>query len=77
MVSGIPLLESIPLLGNLFKTKSTDHQRTELAIFLTPHIVTTDEEADSLLHSERDKLRVLGPQIDSVLDLTPPPKPHK
>jgi general secretion pathway protein D len=72
MVSGIPLLQDIPLLGNLFKTKSTDHQRTELAIFLTPHVVTTDEEADSLLHSERDKLRLLGPQVDSVLDLTPP-----
>jgi general secretion pathway protein D len=76
MVSGVPLLEDIPLLGNLFKTKSTDHQRTELAIFLTPHVVTTDEQADSLLQSERDKLRILGPQVDSVLLLTPP-KPHK
>jgi len=71
MVSGIPLLEDIPILGNLFKTKSTDHQRTELAIFLTPHVVTTDEEADSLVQSERDKMHVLSPQIDSVLQLVP------
>lgn len=75
MVSGVPLLEDIPLLGNLFKTKSTDHQRTELAIFLTPHVVTTDEAADSMLHAERDKLQILGPQIDSVLSPTPP-HPH-
>jgi general secretion pathway protein D len=76
MVSGIPLLEDIPILGNLFKTKSTDHQRTELAIFLTPHVVTTDEEADSLVQSERDKMHVLSPQIDSVLQLVPR-QPHK
>ncbi len=76
MVSGIPLLEDIPILGNLFKTKSTDHQRTELAIFLTPHVVTTDEEADSLVQSERDKMHVLSPQIDSVLQLVPQ-TPHK
>ena len=76
MVSGIPLLEDIPILGNLFKTKSTDHQRTELAIFLTPHVVTTDEEADSLVQSERDKMHVLSPQIDSVLQLVPR-TPHK
>jgi general secretion pathway protein D len=74
--SGIPILKDIPLLGSLFKTKSVDHERTELAIFLTPHVVTTDEEADSMLHSERDKLQILGPQVDSVL-FHAPPQPHR
>jgi general secretion pathway protein D len=75
MESGVPLLQDIPVLGNLFKTKSVDHQRTELAIFLTPYVVTTDEQSDSLLHAERDKLQILGPQIDSVLSHTPPHPP--
>lgn len=70
--SGVPLLQDIPVLGNLFKTKSVDHQRTELAIFLTPYVVTTDEQSDALLQAEREKLQILGPQIDSVLSHTPP-----
>jgi general secretion pathway protein D len=74
--SGIPILKDIPLLGALFKTKTTDHERDELAIFLTPYVVTTDEEADSLLHQEREKLQLLGPQVDSALSPTPV-RPHR
>jgi general secretion pathway protein D len=69
--SGVPILKDIPLLGNLFKNKSVDHQRTELAIFLTPFVVTTDEEADSLLSAERARLRDIRPEVDSVLDNKP------
>jgi general secretion pathway protein D len=69
--SGVPLLKDIPLLGALFKTKSVDHQRTELAIFLTPYVVTTDDQADSLLHTERDRLQIMGAEIDSVLTNKP------
>jgi general secretion pathway protein D len=71
MESGVPILKDIPLLGGLFKTKSVDHQRTELAIFLTPFVVTTDEEADSLLSAERARLRDIRPEVDSVLDNKP------
>ena len=35
----IPLLGDIPLLGNLFKRKSRDHNRKELLVFLTPRIL--------------------------------------
>jgi general secretion pathway protein D len=35
----IPLLGDIPLLGNLFKFKSVTRQKTNLLIFLTPHII--------------------------------------
>jgi general secretion pathway protein D len=65
--SGIPLLEDIPLLGNLFKSKSTDRERTELAIFMTPYVVYNDEQSDSLLEQERTKMHVLKESIDSVL----------
>jgi len=37
--SKIPLLGDIPLLGNLFKFTSKPNTRSELLIFLTPHIV--------------------------------------
>jgi len=65
--SGVPILSSIPLIGNLFKNKTTDHTRTEVAIFLTPTVVTTDDQADTLVRSEERKLKVMGAEIDSVL----------
>ena len=44
--SGIPFLSAIPILGVLFgSTKNTDNN-TELFLFLTPHIVMTDEELE-------------------------------
>jgi general secretion pathway protein D len=37
--SKIPLLGDIPVLGNLFKSKSNSNAKKELLIFVTPHIV--------------------------------------
>lgn len=39
MVSKVPLLGDIPVLGNLFKNTSRINDKTELLIFLTPKIV--------------------------------------
>lgn len=39
---GIPLLSKIPFLGALFRRSSTITAKTELAIFLTPRIMTGD-----------------------------------
>jgi type IV pilus assembly protein PilQ len=38
-VDKVPLLGDIPLLGNLFKTTTRATSKTELLIFLTPHIL--------------------------------------
>jgi general secretion pathway protein D len=72
--TGVPLLEDIPLIGNLFKSKSTDRERTELAIFMTPYVVYNDDQSDSLLQRERDKMHVLKQSIDSVLAPVAPAK---
>ena len=73
--SGVPLLKDVPLLGYLFKSRRVSRSRTEIAIFLTPHIVYTDEEADSLMQRERRLLRDSRQSIDSVLPLVPPREP--
>jgi len=73
--SGVPLLKDLPLLGYLFKSHSVSRERTEIAIFFTPYVAFTDEQADSLLQRERDRLQGLKPQIDSVLAPAPPRKP--
>ncbi len=40
---GVPFLDKIPLIGRLFSQKSVSDQRTEMLIFITPHIVNREE----------------------------------
>ena len=56
-VSKIPLLANLPLLGRLFKNVSNLNQRKELAIFITPHIVSGEEDIVKLKGSGSDKIR--------------------
>jgi type IV pilus assembly protein PilQ len=39
-VTKVPFLGDVPVLGNLFKTKTQESKRTELLVFLTPKVVT-------------------------------------
>ncbi|MEO7719614.1 MAG: secretin N-terminal domain-containing protein [Capsulimonas sp.] len=47
-VSKVPILGDIPLIGNLFKSTSRTKKKTELLVFLTPHVVRDPEEARRL-----------------------------
>ncbi len=64
----IPLLGDIPLLGNLFKRKIKDTTKTELLIFLTPHIVREPAGLALLNTPERTKLE-LAPKAFSEEEL--------
>ena len=46
--SSVPLLGDIPILGNLFKYQSRSRQKTNLMVFLRPHIVRTAQDGASL-----------------------------
>jgi general secretion pathway protein D len=65
--TSIPLFGDLPLVGSLFRSHGVSRERTELAIFLTPYVVFTDEQADSLLDLERRKFQGLKQPLDSVL----------
>jgi general secretion pathway protein D len=54
----IPLLGDIPLLGNLFKRKSKTDSKTELLIFLTPHVIQAPTELAALSEREREKAKI-------------------
>jgi type II secretion system protein D len=54
-VTKIPLLGDIPLLGNLFKRTQKDDTKTELIIFLTPHIVAAPTELAAMSAKQRDR----------------------
>lgn len=57
--SAIPLLGSIPGLGNAFKNRDITSERSELVIFLTPRIITNDDDAASALSHIRRELEAL------------------
>lgn len=44
--SGIPILSAIPLVGGAFATTRTSTSTSELFLFLTPHLVRTDQEME-------------------------------
>ena len=51
----IPLLGDIPYLGWLFRTHSTTREKTNMYVFLTPHIVRTKQDADKIYQEKRDR----------------------
>jgi general secretion pathway protein D len=58
-VSGIPYLDRIPYLGFLFGTKSTSTTRTELIIFLTPHVIYDTHHISDATQELKDQMKGL------------------
>ena len=56
--SKVPLLGSIPVVGNLFKRKVKTTAKTELMIFLTPHVIGQPTDLAALTEQQRENLRL-------------------
>ncbi|MFI4869675.1 MAG: type II secretion system secretin GspD [Steroidobacterales bacterium] len=60
----VPLLGSIPLIGELFRARNTEKTKTNFLIFLQPHILRDDTQAgvetDAKYDYIRDQQRILG-----------------
>ena len=54
--SGVPFLKDIPLLGNMFKSKSATSKRSELLVLIRPTILKTPEDAALMVSQERMRL---------------------
>jgi general secretion pathway protein D len=54
--AGIPLLKDIPVLGQLFRNSTTEQDRTELIIMITPYVINDDYEAEELTNAFRNQL---------------------
>ena len=61
--SGIPVLVSIPVLGALFGTTHNTSVHSELFLFLTPHVVRSDDELDDLRDRIGDELELLPKEL--------------
>lgn len=57
--SGMPLLQDLPLLGNLFGTNTRGGTRTELLVVITPKVVRADPEIREVSEELRDRLKGL------------------
>jgi general secretion pathway protein D len=71
----VPLLGDIPILGWLFKTHSTARKKTNLYVFLTPHIVRTQQEAASLYQEKRETMGEVEEGIIKLNEKKPETKP--
>jgi general secretion pathway protein D len=78
--SGVPGLKDIPVVGWLFGQTRIENVETELFIFLTPHLVTTDADADRVLEqirgaSREPRERAL-PREPLIAPVQPAPSPE-
>ena len=55
----VPLLGDIPLLGWLFKTRSTTNTRTNLFVFITPRIIQNPEDASKIQEEKMNYMRAV------------------
>ena len=58
---GLPLLSSIPFLGGFFGRHARNTTETELFIFLTPHVIRTDDDAERLTNPMRKRADQVKP----------------
>ena len=52
----VPFLGDIPILGWLFRSKSSEKGRTNLFIFLTPHIVDNPSQAADVSREKQEHM---------------------
>jgi len=52
----VPCLGGIPGLGNFFRTESSNTGKTNLFVFLTPHIIEYVSEADGLYREKKEQI---------------------
>ncbi len=72
-VSGLPVLSRIPWIGPLIFGRTTHSDETrELFLFLTPHIISSDEDLDRYRNAVRDGSELLK-QIDVGPRIVPKP----
>ncbi len=61
IVTGIPILKDLPILGPLFRRTEKAKARTELMVFLTPRIVRTPEELKRLFEEKSKESSYVPP----------------
>ncbi len=60
----VPFLGDIPLIGNLFKQKIKNSSKTELLMFLTPHIVQSPAQLGGMSSREASQTTIIKTSVE-------------
>jgi general secretion pathway protein D len=66
IISKVPFLGDIPGLGWLFKTSSKQRTKTNLLILLTPTIVKSADDLNTVSEAERAKFGTAAKNVEQV-----------
>ncbi len=61
---GVPYLRKIPWLGKLFSTDTETSKKTELMIFITPHVISNDNDSDYVTKQFQRRLGSFKTELD-------------
>jgi general secretion pathway protein D len=74
--TGVPGLNSIPILGRLFGSTSQNSTRTELIVLITPQVINNPEDADRVTEEYQNRFRSLAPlRAKNAAEAAPEPPP--
>ncbi len=62
-LSGIPVLDRIPVVGAFFGSRSYSKERTELIIFLTPHVILDSNQLLDATDELKDQIKIMRKDI--------------
>ncbi|MBP6963001.1 MAG: hypothetical protein KBC96_01195 [Armatimonadetes bacterium] len=63
VTTAVPIISQIPLIGELFKSRDWKNEKSELMVFLTPHILVDDDAISVLTEETRNEL-TNKPKVD-------------
>ncbi len=63
----VPLLGDLPLLGGLFRYEKDELQKTNLLIFITPHVMTGQQDLEDITERKKDEMK---PEIEKLQNNT-------
>ncbi|MCX8043861.1 MAG: type II secretion system secretin GspD [Desulfobacterota bacterium] len=66
--TGVPLLSRIPLVSYLFSNTKDTKNKTELVILITPHVVSSIDEATLMTREFKDKMDIVRKLIQKSSD---------
>jgi hypothetical protein len=67
---GVPFLQDIPVLGNLFKTEDRDIRRNNLLVFITPRIISDPFRARDHTKAKAQSLHEFAKENGEITDLS-------
>jgi general secretion pathway protein D len=62
-LSGIPLLDRIPVVGALFGSRTYTKERTELIMFITPHVIFDSNQMIDASDELKDQIKLLRKDV--------------